>query len=383
MKIAQIVCAWPPYAGGIVTSAAQIDRLLGTQHEIVSFSPANLKPWLKLGHGAFLPQLLGKLREFDYIYLHYPFFGTAEVVWFFKLFCRRPKLIIHYHMDVKNATTGKKILSVPSRLIRNSLFNQAETIVSSSLDYIKNSQIKKYYAAHPEKFREIPFGIDLQKFQPKNLNQPTDNKAVARARKIVHYINDKFIKKDRLDILFVGGLDEAHYFKGVDVLIKAFAALSKTPGLRPWHLIISGDGDLRPAYEKLSREYGLEKQIEFTGRLGDKLTRAYQNADLLVLPSINSNEAFGLVLIEAMACGAPVIASDLPGVRNVFTNHQEGLLVEPGKVEDLKKKLEFIFNNEELRRVMSLAARRLAAEKYDEIKMRDNLLKLFRPVTHS
>jgi glycosyltransferase involved in cell wall biosynthesis len=103
-----------------------------------------------------------------------------------------------------------------------------------------------------------------------------------------------------------------------------------------------------------------------------------QNSDLLILPSINSNEAFGLVLVEALACGVPVIASDLAGVRSVFDNYQQGLLVAPGDSEDLKKKLEFIFNNEEMRRVMALAARRLAEERYDRKKMAERLAELFK-----
>ena len=139
-----------------------------------------------------------------------------------------------------------------------------------------------------------------------------------------------------------------------------------------------GDGDLRTDYEKLAAGLDLTNRVEFAGKLADNdLVRAYQNSDLLILPSINSNEAFGLVLIEALACGVPVIASDLPGVRRVFNNYQEGLLVEPGSITDLKKNLEFIVNNEELRRTMSLSARRLAEKKYSLETMAQKLEKLF------
>lgn len=374
MKIATVVCAWPPYAGGIGNSAEQIEQLLKEQHELTTFTPSTLKPWLKLGHGAFLPQLFWKLRKFDYIYLHYPFFGAAEVIWFFKLFFKKPKLIIHYHMDVKNYDNLTRFLSWPSRLSRNSLLSQAEIIISASLDYIKSSQIKNYYKKHPTKFREIPFGLDLKKFQPKLINRSLDNQLLIKTQKIVHYINDRFIKRNRLNLLFVGGLDQAHYFKGVEVLLKALLILEP----RNWRLKIIGDGDLKTHYEEISKKFQLEKQVEFSGRLsGSELVRAYQNADLFILPSINSNEAFGLVLIEALACGVPVIASDLPGVRRVFNNHEHGLLIKPNDPEDLKKKLEFILKNEELRRVMALAARRLAEEKYDLKMMSAKLLDLF------
>lgn len=374
MKIATVVCAFPPYAGGMGNSAEQINRLLAEKHEVTTFTPSTLKPWLRLGHGAFLPQLVWRLNKFDYIYLHYPFFGTAEVVWFFKLFFKKPKLIIHYHMDVQGLNPLAKFLSLPSRLIRQSLLNQAEIIVSASLDYIQASQIKDYYQAHKNKFKEIPFGLNLEIFQPKLINRPLNNKTIARAQEIVHYINEKFIKRDRLNLLFVGGLDAAHYFKGIDVLLNSLVVLTN----RNWRLKIVGEGDLQTSYENLANHLKLNKQIEFVGKLsGPELIRAYQNSDLFILPSINSNEAFGLVLIEALACGVPVIASDLPGVRRVFTDHVEGLFAQPGDPADLKKKLEYFFNNEKMRRVMALAARRLAEKKYDLNIMKKRLEALF------
>ena len=374
MKIAQVVCAFPPYSGGIGNSAFEIEKILAAEHEVKTFTPYNTKPLLKYGHGAFLPQLFWKLKKFDYIYLHYPFFGGAEVIWLLKLFCRKPKLIIHFHMDVKNSGPITGLLSIPDKLIRFSLLKQAETIVCASIDYVSQSQIKKYYRHYPDKFQEIPFGVNLNKFQPKLMEKSADSKIIAKAKKIVHYINDRFIKKNRLDLLFVGGLDTAHYFKGVDILLKSLAGITS----RPWRLLIAGEGDRRPYYESLAVKLNLEKKVEFRGKLTDEeLVRSYQNSDLLILPSINNNEAFGLVLIEAMACGVPVIASNLPGVRNVFNNHQQGLLVEPGNADDLKKKLEFIFNNEEMRRLMSLSARKLAEDKYDIEIMKKKLTKLF------
>lgn len=277
-------------------------------------------------------------------------------------------------MDVKNSGPITGLLSIPDKLIRFSLLKQAETIVCASIDYVSQSQIKKYYRHYPDKFQEIPFGVNLNKFQPKLMEKSADSKIIAKAKKIVHYINDRFIKKNRLDLLFVGGLDTAHYFKGVDILLKSLSGITS----RPWRLLIAGEGDRRPYYESLAVKLNLEKKVEFRGKLTDEeLVRSYQNSDLLILPSINNNEAFGLVLIEAMACGVPVIASNLPGVRNVFNNHQQGLLVEPGNADDLKKKLEFIFNNEEMRRLMSLSARKLAEDKYDIEIMKKKLTKLF------
>jgi glycosyltransferase involved in cell wall biosynthesis len=375
MKIASIVCAFPPYAGGMGNSANRISQILRADHEVVDFTPYNTKPWLKYGHGSVLGSLLWRLASFDYIYLHYPYFGTAEIVWLFKIFRKKTKLIIHYHMDVAGLNPLAQALSWPSRLIRSSLLNQADTIVTASLDYIKHSQIKKYYAAQPEKFREIPFAVNLEKFRPHDLKQPAGNSLLAKAKEIVSFVSAKFIKKDRFDLLFVGGLDTAHYFKGVDILLRAVANLKKFN----FELVIAGEGDKRQEYEALAASLNLYKKVKFVGKLDDpQLIRAYQKADLLILPSINSNEAFGIVLIEALACGVPVIASNLPGVRSVFNNYEEGFLVEPGDQADLENKLRLFLNDPERARKMTEKARLLAETEYGEELMKNKLKELFK-----
>jgi glycosyltransferase involved in cell wall biosynthesis len=375
MKIACVVCAYPPYAGGIGNSAQQINNLLGENHHISVFTPTTTKPWLRYGHGAFMPQLLWKLKRFDYIYLHYPFFGANEIVWLFKLISPKTKLIIHYHMDVKHSNWLTSLLSAPSKLILGSLLNRSEIIVSASLDYIKSSQIKNYYQKHSSKFREIPFAVNTKKLQPKLINRLTKNEILTRTQKIVHYVNDKFIKKNIVNLVFIGGLDEAHYFKGIDILLEALFLST----CQNWRLKIIGDGNRRSVYEEKAKNLLFNNKIEFTGKLSDaELTRSLQNADLLILPSINSNEAFGIVLIEALACGVPVLASDLPGVRKVFTEGVQGLLAKPNNANDLKNKLEFILSNEPVRRQMAIAARQLAEEKYNLELMKarlENLLK--------
>jgi len=375
MKIASIACAWPPYAGGIANSANRISQILRSEHEVIDFTPSHLKPWLKYGHGSVLGSLLWRLKSFDYIYLHYPYFGTAEIVWLVKIFQPKLKLIIHYHMDVTGLNPWVKGLSWPSRLIRASLLKQAQIIVTASLDYVRHSQIKDYYAACPEKFREIPFAVDLKKFRPSGLKQPANNPLLAQAKAIVNFISAKFIKKNRFNLLFVGGLDAAHYFKGVEVLVRAAAELNDFN----FELTLVGDGDKRAEYEALAMRLGSPKKIRFVGKLSDPdLIRTYQKSDLLILPSINNNEAFGLVLIEALACGVPVLASDLPGVRRVFNNYQEGLLVEPGSISDLKKKLALFMSVKTMPRKMAEKARALAEAKYGEEMMAAKLKELFK-----
>ncbi|MFH1661824.1 MAG: glycosyltransferase family 4 protein [Candidatus Falkowbacteria bacterium] len=361
MKIAQIVCTFPPYKGGMGNSVFELCKSLSKQgHNITVFTPkykslakkgeallygennfkvVKLSPFLRFGNGAFLPQLLWKLKNFDIVHLHYPFFGGAEMVWLLKLLNPKIKLIIHYHMDSKLSFVFK-IFSAPSKFIFNSLFENASAITCASLDYVKNSGISKIYKKYNHKFYEISFGVDINKFKSEE-NKKIDNK---------------------LNILFVGGLDKAHYFKGLGILLKAVSGFKKNS----YKLRIVGDGNLREKYKEQAEKLGIKKFIKFAGRVSDEdLPDHYRKADVFVLPSINRCEAFGLVLLEAMACGTPVIASDLPGVRSVFKNNEHGFLVRPGSADDLANKIKIFLENKELIKKMGEAGRKLVEDEYD------------------
>lgn len=367
MKIAQIVCTFPPYKGGMGNSAYHFSKILKKYgHKITTFTPAinsikqnlekkstiRLSTWLKYGKGAFMPQLFFKLKKFDIIYLHYPFFGTAEIIWLIKSIYRdKKKLIIHYHMDVAGLSFLAKLLSLPSKLICNSLFKQADIITCASIDYIKHSNISKFYKKNKHKFFEIPFGVDIDKFKP-----DTEKK-----------------ESKIINILFVGSLDKAHYFKGINILLNTASILNSNN----FKILIVGDGNLRQKYEKQSIKKGLKNKIKFLGKISDEeLPKIYRKSDLFILPSINSNEAFGLVLLEAMASGIPVIASDLPGVRKVFQDGIHGLLAKPGDANDLKNKIEsFLTDNKKIKN-MGLAGRKLVKEKYSWLMVGKKLNKI-------
>ncbi len=364
MKIAQIVCSYPPYRSGIGKSAEDIDIFLKSHgYESCVFTPAYsdiytyenknvkfLKPIIKWGNAAFLPQLFFKLLSFDIVYLHYPFFGTAEVVFLAKLFFRKKfKLVIHYHMDILDLGLIKKLFLLPHLLIKRKLFSLTDTVVVASLDYIKSSQIKNIYKRIPDKFIEIPFSIDTQRFIPSKQQH------------------------QQLKILFVGGMDKAHNFKGVNVLLQAFAGLNN----KDINLVLVGNGVLIKDYKKQAQDLQISEQVNFLSDINDKeKIEIYQQADIFVLPSINNHEAFGIVLLEAMSCGVPVIASRLPGVRKVFLDKQEGLLVEPGSALDLREKLKILINDPSKRQRMSQAARKLAKEKYNQNKNNQYLEKI-------
>ena len=109
----------------------------------------------------------------------------------------------------------------------------------------------------------------------------------------------------------------------------------------------------------------------------EELIRTYQNSDLLILPSINNNEAFGIVLIEAMACKLAVLSSDLAGVRSVFEDGKQGLVFKTGNNDDLKSKIEYLLSNRQVLNKMGEEARIICEKKYSLEKMKLEINKLF------
>ena len=275
-------------------------------------------------------------------------------------------------MDASFDNPLVKLLSWPTKIIKNNLFKIADKIICASLDYVEHSSIKNIYKKYTEKFVEIPFGA----------SQSPDRINCLLVEQIKQRLN---WQADKKNILFIGGLDKAHYFKGVDVLIEAFRKLSDN-GLSPYggspltsqekfkqkiggriadyKLLIVGDGDLRRDYEKQVQELNISDCVVFAGCVSDdELACYYYLADLVVLPSVTKAEAFGLVLAEAENFGKPVIGSGLPGVRGVVG--EAGLLVRPGDIDDLAEKLKIILTDENLRQKFSLAGLRQVKEKYN------------------
>lgn len=354
MKIAQIVCSFPPYKGGIGNSAKRLAELLAPEIETHTFTTLKnknkqslhgkdtnvfyLKPLFQLGQAAILPSLLFKLKSYDTLILHYPFFGTNEILYLYRLFNKKQKLYIYYHMDVKASNKIYKLLSWPGRICGKALLKQADKVFVSSLDYLKSSQIKKLYHKDTEKYEAISF----------HLNED------------YYYQNFEVEDNDNIQILFVGGLDKAHYFKGVANLIKALGKVKNNN----WNLNIVGNGELLSKYKNLSLSLDLDKNIKFLNKVDDKeLKKIYEKSDIIILPSLNQNEAFGIVLIEAMANSTAVIASDLKGVSQVFDDSC-GLKVIPGSIIDLKNKIEYLLKNPETINNFKKQAYYLAKEKY-------------------
>jgi len=387
MKIAQVVCRFKPYKGGISNMA--YDHALGLAnlgHKVTVFTPnynqkdsefnidkfsiKRLMPWGKFGNGAFLPQLFWQLRKFDVIHLHYPFFGGAEVVWLVKkLKSKKLKVIITYHHDIVGGKFLKPFFKFHTRFIMPRIIKSADKVIITSQDYAQTSNIKLILEDYQDKFEVIPPAVDLNRFFP----QDKDKELLYK-----YGINKNF---DRV-IVFVGALDKAHYFKGIQFLINSFSVLdysgcNEKCGYRI-KLIIVGGGELKEKYEKQVAESGLSEKIKFSGRVSDKdLPKYYNLADVVVLPSIDRSEAFGISLIEAMACAKPVVAANLPGVRSVFDNKKSGYVIEVKHEGDLANRINKLFEEDELRQQMGLAARQKTETYYSHDKLTRKLESIY------
>ena len=187
--------------------------------------------------------------------------------------------------------------------------------------------------------------VDINKFSTKQNNSFKDE----------YNLNDKPI------VLFVGNLIKR---KNVDSLLEA-----KKIANSDYYLVVVGDG---PLFKKLTKKVEDEniRDVIFTGSRDD-VESIIPSCDVLILPSFS--ESFGLVLIEALACGKPVIGSDVGGISEII-NDDVGLLVNPNKISSIANAVDTIVNDENLRGIFSMNARNRALDfsevdiPYDEVK---------------
>ncbi len=349
-KIAQVVCTYPPYRGGMGRIAFEYtERLRERGYNVHVFTTRQSQdiedpkyvhrlPALQIGNAGVMPSLYRRLSGFDIVHLHYPFFGGAEPVVVRKAISKNQGLVMTYHMDAVASGLRGAIFNAHTRVMFPWIINRVDRVLASSRDYIENSFVSEVAGAM-DRVEIHPFGVDLERFSP-------NNKVTLK--------KDLYIESDVPVIIFVGGLDKAHHFKGVSVLIDAVDNLKE----QKWHLVIVGDGDLKQTYQEQVKEKKLDQQITFAGNVSDDdLPRYYQMADFHVFPSTRRAEAFGLVAAEAAASGIPTIASNLPGVRTVVQDGVTGLLIEQENISELSKSISLFLERPDLVERFGHAAR--------------------------
>ncbi|MBU1032929.1 MAG: glycosyltransferase family 4 protein [Patescibacteria group bacterium] len=348
MKIIHLSCVSYPDIGGIGRVAdLEVDllRKRGVDAHSVSLTT---HAGFRFGNAGAIHALEHFVRDADAVHLHYPFYGTQRSVARLKEKGVIKKLVITLHMDATAPGIKGLFFKLHRKFFQSRVLKAADILLVSSKDYASHSSFAPYF----DLAVELPFGVDEQVFHPISRLPATSYQPPV--------------------ILFVGGMDKAHAFKGVDVLLRAFKSVPNSK------LILIGDGELRSLYEKQAALLGISERCDFRGKAEHiELIRAYQCADLLVLPSISGAEAFGLVALEAQACAVPVVASNLPGVRTVVADQETGILVPPKDEQALAQALILLCSNRELRQSMGECARKRVLEKFTWSKHMEKLTELY------
>ncbi|HXV97553.1 MAG TPA: glycosyltransferase family 4 protein [Anaerolineae bacterium] len=288
-------------------------------------------------------------EAFDVIHLHEPL--TPSVTWWVLLYARKlPQTVtigtFHAYHERPHW------LYAHSRPIFAQLFSRLDSLIA-----VSGAAYDFAYHMFPGDYRIIPNGIDLDRFGPGSRITACPSQNDQRT----------------LTILFVGRLDKR---KGFLNLLAAFIKLKADyPHLR---LQVVGPFIAQEAesYQKMARAYHVT-DIEFVGYvLPDRLPDFYHQADIFCAPSIGF-ESFGIVLLEAMAAGLPIVASDIAGYRTLLTDGQEGWLTPPGQPEALAGALRQLIDNPNQRREMGQQGRIKAAD-YSWDHIVDKILDVYR-----
>lgn len=348
---------YPPHSGGMEThlrdlavrqtSHARVNVIVSSsslRHELADLEGVLVRRvarWTTIASMPVCPDLTRAIRNSpaDLVHLHAPNPGAA-----FSLLKsgHRGKLVITHHAD----TLGRKVLRRLSDTFVRTAMDRAVAIIVTSERYLDSSP---ELAPYREKCRVIPLGIDLATITGES------------AAEILP------MYRNRPLILAIGRLVS---YKGFDVLIRAMRQANA-------HLVLIGVGPQARELQALIENSGLEQKVSMLGRVDD-LRAYFCAASIFVIPSITRAEAFGLVQLEAMAAGLPVINTDIDsGVPEVSIHEKTGLTVPPGDVSALADAIRLLLDRQDLREKYGIAARQRVLAEFTADRMAERTLSLY------
>lgn len=293
----------------------------------------------------FFPALRRLSKAVDIVHAHAPY-PPGELAQL--LVGRSQRFVISYHSDI----VRQRVLGALYAPLLRLVLRKADLIAAATPVYVEDSP---FLRAERAKCRIIPYGTDLQHFQP----SPAIEKAAQEMRR--RYSNKPLL-------LFLGRL---RHYKGVNVLIDAMRQIPDA------HALIVGIGPLEQQLKEQSAD--LSDRISFLGELNEQdALVARHAADLFVFPSTNRAETFGIAQIEAMACGLPIICTEL-GTGTSWVNQHEktGLVIPPNDVAALVNAIRQLLDNPERRRQLGQAAKARAESEFSQTAMLDKLLAFY------
>jgi glycosyltransferase involved in cell wall biosynthesis len=273
--------------------------------------------------------------NFDLLHLHVP-----NPVFSVALALASPKvpLVVTYHSDI----VKQKIARLPFRLVENCVFPRVSKFIVATQEYARSSTVLKPYLSRVE---IIPFGLNLQPYQ-------------VPSKKAIEFRDRLLASSKGLPLwLCVGRMV---YYKGFEFAVKA---LAKCQG----KLMFVGNGPLKTNLERLASDLAVTDRIEWhDGLSDDELVGAYHAATALWFPSIMRSEAFGLVQVEAMACGCPVINTNIKGsgVPAVSKHGESGFTIAVANDPELANVANRLVSDPTLRELFSQGAKTRASREF-------------------
>lgn len=273
-------------------------------HTIAKLANTNLTPALPL-------HLLAHTARSDIVHTYLPTPWSADwAAWVGRL--RRLPVVLSYANDIVGQGNAAAVATAFNHLVLPTTLRCVTRLLVLSTRYIHGSPHLRPFSG---KIEVLPPGVDTVRFSP-------DGTARWPAT-----------------FFFLGLLDEYHRYKGLDVLLKALALLRES--VDEVKLIVGGRGSLLAEYRDLAHTLGLRNMVDFRGYIDQpELLDLYRRCTAFVLPSTSAaQEGFGLVAVEAMACGAPVVVSDVVGMAPEIERAGAGLVVPPGNAAGLANAL--------------------------------------------
>ena len=301
--------------------------------------------------------------SYDFLFSHYWLSGEVACL-------LRPQLaagwahVAHTLGVVKNRTLAAGARPEPQLRIQveTEIAHQADLLVASTAD--ESGELVRAYGADPERVIVVPPGVDLTMFQPSERDE---------ARRTIGYGPGRIV-------LFVGRLER---LKGVEIAIRALALLRDRSHDDVRLLILGedsrdGDESEKERLKNVASKVGVRDRVDFLGSVAHhELPFFYSSADVCVMPSYS--ESFGLVALEAQACGRPVVGADVAGLRSVVRDEVSGYLVEGHDPAAYADRIGRLLDNPELAQQMGRRGR-LLAQRFSWTRTADSLQKVFEEV---
>ncbi len=368
MKIALITEHFYPYTGGITEHTFYLAQALAKNHEVfviaplypkVKFVPLPERPEfeiVRIGKAGFFPangsltaftytpssiltlKRLLKHEKFDVIHIQGSVVPTLP--FFSALFNVDSVKVVTFHA-YHGKSTGYSIFKPPLKKALSGIDGYIAVSFAALITIQRHFDL--------ENIKIIPNGVDTNRFTPCGIKLP-------------EFDDGKF------NILFVGRMEKR---KGLQILIEALRGIEN----KDIRLIVAGDGPLLKKHKKQSERLNIE--VRFLGKVSPHtLASLYRTASVFVAPS-TKGESFGIVLLEAMASGIPVIASSIPGYTETLEEGVYGLIFQNRNPHDLREKILNVYKNKPLREKLSAKGLYHVRSKYSWNKIAEKTEKFY------